>query len=777
MSPNPPSSAEFPGGASSQAFLVACRDRAAERLAAILDPALDAAAEALLDTATRTTDPDTRGQYLHAVDQARAGHIAFREGVRIGVIDRFATLSGGARPRPDDTHLDIGALTLVRTGTLENEIAIGNLALRLKDEAREELFSFTRRVGALTGQPDLLEQDNPIGPSALACGLYGGIARLTLREKAVRTFANLVANHLAGAVRTLYGELDAMLAEHGVKGAGRARILKSESQSAHKSAHPVAQGAASPEDMLAHLQLLLAQQRAPGGAGAPTPGQPGLGWAGVLPAGGAPGAGTPLGQLGFGRSGALPAGSAPVMATPAMVDWLTEVQRGAIPIAGEGADGGATAGIPATGGAVNVLRGLRQSDAGRRFADADGTTCDLVAMIFDQVFGDPRIPDAFKALLARLQIPTLKAAMLDRGFFSDTAHPARRLLDRLGAAAVGWHGSAGAADPFYAGVAGIVQRAIESFGADLAELEALTAEAEALAGQEADRSEEIAGRSIELIAARERVALAGDAAADAIEARLAAEPGPAPVRAVLRDQWREVLAAIFAREGADGESWRAAMQTMDDLLWSVKPKSGAAERAQLVKMLPGLIGRLGTGLERAGLSVEARRQALDALVPLHADAVRPAASQHAPAPAPEPPHIDTRSVDIPLDADPAEPPQIESVTLTRDDLVVEAVEIKGRPASKAGALAGSIPGLVRGTWVEFAQPDGSSLRARLSWVSPLKGVHVFVNPSATRSLAFDPEALAEAIRRGDARVLSDAPLVEAAMGRVMSELEQAHGAG
>jgi hypothetical protein len=738
MSPIPPSSAERPGGASSQALLVACRDRAVERLFAILDPALDAAAEALLDTATRTADPATRGQYLHAVDQARAGHVAFREGVRIGLLDRFAALSGGAHPDPADTHLDINALTLVRTGTLENEIAVGNLALRLKDEAREELFSFTQRVGVLTGQPDLLDQDNPLGPSTLACGVYGGIARLKLREKAVRPLGNLVADHLAGAVRALYAELDAMLAQHGVKGAGHARIVKSESSPAHKSAHPVARGTASPDDVLAHLQLLLAQQR------------------------------------GLGQAGALSAGGGPVMATPAMVEWLTEVQRGGIATADEGANAGATAAIPAGAGAVNVLRGLRQSDAGRRFADADGMTCDLVAMMFDQVFDDARIPDPIKALLARLQIPTLKAAMLDRGFFSEAAHPARRLLDQLGAAAIGWRGTAGAADPFYAAMERIVQRAIESFGTDLAELETLTAEAEALARQEADRSEKIAGRSIELITARERAELAGDAAVDAIEERLAAGPVPAPVQAVLREHWLEVLAAVFAREGADSESWHAALQTMDDLLWSVKPKSGAAERSQLVKMLPGLITRLGTGLQLAGLSNDARRQALDALVPLHAEAVRSAAGQHAPVPGP--PHVDTHTVDIPLDAGPAESPQLESVTLTRDDLIVEAVEIKGRPASKAGVYAKSLPGLERGAWVEFAQPDGSSVRAKLSWVSPLKGMHVFVNPGATRTLAFDPEALAEAVRRGDARVLSSAPVVEAAMGRVMSELEQAHGA-
>jgi len=736
MNPTPPSPPGRPGGASPQALLVACRDRAVERLAAILDPALDAAADELLDTATRTADPDLRGQYRHAVDQAHAQHIAFREGVRDALIDRFVALSGGAHPDPADTHLDLNALTLVRTGVLENEIAIGNLTMRLKDEAREELFSFTQRVGALIGQPDLLDPENPLGPSALACGVYGGLARLALHEKAVRPLGNLIAKHLAGAVRTLYAELDEMLAQRGIAGGGHARIVKTESSPGHAPAHSVAQGAALPGDVLAHLQSLLARQR--GGAGV----------AGIA---------SPAGP-----------GSGPMqMATPAMVEWLTGVQRGG--------EAGATVAVPMTAEVVNVLRGLRQSDAGQRFAEADGTTCDLVAMMFDHVFDDARIPDGIKALLARLQIPTLKAAMLDRGFFSDAAHPARRLLDRLGAAAIGWRGAADSGDPLYGAMERIVQRAIEGFGTDLGDLDALTAEAEQLATREAERSEEVAGRSIELVAARERAELAGDAAGDAIEGRLAGEHVPAPAQALLRNHWLEVLAAAFAREGAESDAWRGALQTMDDLLWSIQPKSGAAERSQLVKMLPGLIARVAEGLQQLGLDDAARKQALDALVPLHADAVRAAGGQPAPAPVPGPPHVDTRTVDIPLEAEPADPPQLQSVTLTRDDLVVEAVEIKNRPVDRFSAAAKSLPGLERGTWVEFAQPDGASVRARLSWISPLKGMHVFVSPGATRTLAFDPEALAEAFRRGDARALSSAPIVEAAMGRVMSDLEQAHG--
>ena len=68
----------------------------------------------------------------------------------------------------------------------------------------------------------------------------------------------------------------------------------------------------------------------------------------------------------------------------------------------------------------------------------DAFTIDIVAMLFDYIFDDRTIPDKLKALIGRLQIPVLKVAMLDKQFFSKKSHPARRLLDEIAAASIGW---------------------------------------------------------------------------------------------------------------------------------------------------------------------------------------------------------------------------------------------------------------------------------------------------------------------------------------------------
>ena len=84
----------------------------------------------------------------------------------------------------------------------------------------------------------------------------------------------------------------------------------------------------------------------------------------------------------------------------------------------------------------NVLRSLQQSPVMQKASPLDAVLVDAVAMLFDVVFEEAAIPDRLKAQIARLQIPVLKAAMLDRNFFSQENHPVRRMLDAIGTLAI-----------------------------------------------------------------------------------------------------------------------------------------------------------------------------------------------------------------------------------------------------------------------------------------------------------------------------------------------------
>jgi Protein of unknown function (DUF1631) len=80
--------------------------------------------------------------------------------------------------------------------------------------------------------------------------------------------------------------------------------------------------------------------------------------------------------------------------------------------------------------------------------------------------------------------------------------------------------------------------------------------------------------------------------------------------------------------------------------------------------------------------------------------------------------------------------------------------------------------LKRGTWVEFLQKGGRSIRAKLSWISPLKGVYLFTTPGVMAALSVAPDELQIQFRRGDAKVIEESSLIDRAVGKMVNSLSQ-----
>ena len=71
-------------------------------------------------------------------------------------------------------------------------------------------------------------------------------------------------------------------------------------------------------------------------------------------------------------------------------------------------------------------------------SEEDEGTIDLVDLVFDFVLHDHNLPGPLQAMLAQLQVPYLRVALLDWQLFALADHPARKLLDELARAALGW---------------------------------------------------------------------------------------------------------------------------------------------------------------------------------------------------------------------------------------------------------------------------------------------------------------------------------------------------
>lgn len=69
---------------------------------------------------------------------------------------------------------------------------------------------------------------------------------------------------------------------------------------------------------------------------------------------------------------------------------------------------------------------------------ADEYVSQLVSQLFEYISVDRNLSPALKTLIAQVQQPILKIAQMDQNFFSSDRHPARRLLNLMAQAAIGW---------------------------------------------------------------------------------------------------------------------------------------------------------------------------------------------------------------------------------------------------------------------------------------------------------------------------------------------------
>jgi hypothetical protein len=396
----------------------------------------------------------------------------------------------------------------------------------------------------------------------------------------------------------------------------------------------------------------------------------------------------------------------------------------------------------------------------RAAADASATAAlDLVARLFEQLERDTALPAAVRAEIARLRMPTLRATQLAPDLLARRAHPARRLLDAIGAAALGLDETADGGDATVAAIAAAVHDLLSGFDAELAPFDAA---ADRLAGFLAARTraeDEGARPLIQAIAQREAADAPRRAAQEEVVRRLRARLWvPAPVRTMLLGAWARALAADYREHGEGSAVWHERVRTMDDLLWSVEPKASPEGRRRLGGILPALIQALVQGLRRAEAGESERDDFLSALVDCHAHAMRSGLRGLSLVPDPA------------GGVQPAAPSLLRS-TFTVGERRVEDIRLAASTGGDAGTAEEAVARLRLGAGVELERGARTAARKRLAWASPVTGACLFVGLApASAGVAVTLDALAEQVRRGEARIVDDAPLVERTLAALVTRL-------
>lgn len=602
-------------------ILYACRDRFVEHLLRIFPRMMDKVDDALFAMADKAESNTLQTTYFEAMRELRIKRPGMESEFRrelVAGIDARIDPRGRSHASGELADALASDLTLVEKDELEESLAVTNMVARIRNECKRELYGLDKRMAALLGDTELPSSENPVGPEVVcaafrdACGaIESGIE---VKLVVLKLFDRYVVSEMSG----IYQDINHHLVSQDVLPEIRASVRRTPGAggghrargAAGRTTAPGAEADATPDG-------------GPATSGMPSP---------ANAAAAAPGQGTAAGgedllyvvlQQLMDMNAASAASAEPGLPPSTggdVVAGLTQIQHGNVTaVLGEHASLDA-AGLAA--GTTNVLRSLKSAPFARNLGQFDGAIIDIVAMMFDFILDERGIPDPMKALIGRLQIPVVKVAMLDREFFARRFHPARRLLNTLADAAVGWNETREGDDRLLEVARRVVHRVLREFVDDVAVFAEALEELETFLAEEERRADEQAEEMAEDLEAREKLRQARELAAAEVEARLASQEVPSFLRSFLADHWQELLSVTAFQAGTEGGEWRGAVETMDDLIWSVLPKDSAEERQWLVSALPGLIERLNAGIQRTAMSAEERSRLLAEFSDYHAAAVR-----------------------------------------------------------------------------------------------------------------------------------------------------------
>lgn len=734
-----------------------CKELAAKRLRTAIERMMEKVDDALFSRAEKAENNQSQTMYFDAMRELRIIRNDIEEAFLIDYRARFdrgmprsSSLENGIKLNWESD--DGGTLDLVDTETLEEDLAVTNMISKVRGTCTQSLYALDKRIGLLIRDPDLERWFNPLGPEAICNAFKTAAQKIETGIEIRLVIFKLFDQHVITQMDAIYKELNQLLVGRGILPEIKATIRKSPSgviappgvggpsspmlpqgdggEFAGELGSPVfgggmmAPGIGGPASGgFGHLQTgpVLPGMSAGGGAG--TYGFPGVDNPGVLH--------QPLHALTFLQQGNVPMVPSDSHFNPDMID-LSQVGAGS----------------------VNILHSIKQSGLVGNLGRAGDMTLDIVAMLFDYILGDPNIPDPMRALIGRLQIPVLKVALLDRNFFAKKSHPARQLLNRLAQAAIGWNESAGTSDPLFKKVEAIVQTVIEEFEDDVTLFGILLADFDKFTQRDQVDAEIRAEQSAKVMEGQERLQIAKETTLQELESRLSDRQGIQFVKDFINTHWKNLLFVTCAKYGKGSSQWADAVTTMDDLIWSVKPKLTVDDRKKLMSIQQDLINRLREGMTRMSLPVNERDEFINKLIRSHG---RTAVNRNDTTASDESARPESSDSQDTAPASSAEKPQVSE---SAKHPLAPHIDDK---------FADIVRGLRLGTWFEFNNANGISKRAKYSWVSPITGAYLFTDRQGLKAASLSQDELADLLRTTRARIINDLPLLDRAVKQVMKE--------
>jgi hypothetical protein len=509
--------------------------------------------------------------------------------------------AGASRPGayPTKGGTDWASLSLVDDREVEAHISAERFAMEVAHACEWELRELDGYVSALLGDAGGTRDRNPLRPEIVGHAVIRGVDALSERPEVRKVLSAEFSRTLNAVLFQTYADIVADLRRAGVQPVGMTvRQRPSHGgvtvQVSVTDAGGLAEAAGSDRGAGTRTGFGASTR-----AGGPT-----------LRGGVAPGHhGSPLGHV-----------------DPALMSLIRRLAHdggitgstGGGYVSAYGDEGGVSAPLP-----QNLIHAHRDELRRASHGALDHMVIDVIGFLFDQILADPKVAPQMARQIARLQLPVLRAALGDPGFFSSRKHPVRRFINRIASLGAAFEdfGDVGA-QVFLGRVKALIQEVVEGdfdqidlYEQKLAALEALTAEL-------ADSDLPDQGATAALLAEKEDQQRLRQLYAQRVEGDLQGLQAPDFLRDFISHVWSQVLLRAAEQGGAEGALVQRLRAAGRELYLSVQPKPTPALRKAFLAQLPKLMQELTEGMNLVAWPEAERRKFFGQLMPAHAEALK-----------------------------------------------------------------------------------------------------------------------------------------------------------
>ncbi|MEZ5473143.1 MAG: DUF1631 domain-containing protein [Marinicella sp.] len=690
--------------------------------------------DSLFDIAEKADSNELQTEYFAAMREVRKKKELMVRKFSENIQNAFKQFKKGdydyfIKPQPKDSDDSFSHLALVDEHELNQKLAVTNMIEKSNTYLHQQLFAFQKRFTLLAGGSELEYAQIPASPSVIIQSFANTFSHLEITPNVELIMLKLFERNLLPNLNLTYDDINNYLREEGVYPSLKYKVASRRSTTNSMTPSPLSENEAKqsvPEQVLPHYEdenfQVIANALNKRHSGSPNPHH---NW--------------------------------PIFEAALISNMLNVLQNQELQNLNTRQDSMTPTEIKDQ--LLSQLRSKAEQEQ-KQVNKQDEDIIDLVGMLFQFLVDDRNLPHRIQAVLAKLQIPYLHFALKDRKLFTNKNNQARKLLDTLAQASVGWTKEGDNKGNFINKVEQVVQQVLETSYENL-DFAALVEDFEQFHQKHTKRVNIIEKRTSEKALGQERIQKAKENTAEILQTKMKNYSLPKTVTDILLTPWANVLTLAYLRHADEPEKIDEYVNFINKLIYvSVKNKKNQATKAQISHV----IHQLSNGLRLVAFDEHSIKQQSKELYQqlLSINGIDPNSSAED--------HefiLPQEAFKVDESSDEDKPEIVHFIAdkkINRLEPEVEHIEdVFYQEATK----------MTPGDWIEYvADKEEDVIRAKLSWISPISQKLLFVNARGVKVTDKSLDELAYDLRHKIAVILQQIPIFDRAMTAIAKQVTE-----